>query len=157
APKITMMMARMMSSSGKPMRPMMWLPLKLEALIVPLFAALAGAAQYSSGVNLVEVYATVTDAKGNPIEGLTAADFRVKEDGVAQAIAAFTAGDVPLSVVVALDRSFSMAGERLALAKRAASAFISALRPEDEVSIVAVGSETEVITPPGPAPPGPPG
>ena len=120
-------------------------------MIVPLFAGAAAAPQFASGVNLVEVYATVTDARGEPVGGLKAADFRVSEDGALQTISAFAEGDFPLSVAIALDRSFSMAGERLALAKRAAAAFIGALRAEDEVMVLAVGSEIETITPAVPA------
>lgn len=130
------------------MLPMSWL---LKAAIVPLFAAAPLAAQFASGVNLTEVYATVTNERGEPVGGLTAADFRVAEDGRPQSVSTFAAGEFPLSVVVALDRSFSMAGARLDTAKRAASAFIQALRPEDEVSVLAVGSEIETITPPVPA------
>jgi Ca-activated chloride channel family protein len=103
---------------------------------------------FSTGVNLVEVYATVTDRGGQPVTGLTAADFRVIEDSVPQAITTFTAGEFPLSVAIALDRSFSMAGERLALSKQAARAFIAALRPTDEVMVLAIGSEIDTITPP---------
>jgi len=123
----------------------------LNAAIVPLFAAWSVAAQFASGVSLIEVYVTVTDARGEPVAGLAAADFRVAEDGRPQAISAFAAGEFPLSVVVALDRSFSMAGSRLDVAKRAAATFIGALRPEDEVAVLAIGSEIETITPPVPA------
>ena len=118
------------------------------ALIVPLFAAGLAYAQFTSAVSLVEVYATVTDALGQPIAGLTAADFHVSEDGVPQTISTFAFGQFPLSVVVALDRSFSMSGERLALAKRAARLFVGALRPDDEVMVLAIGSDVETITPP---------
>ena len=107
--------------------------------------------QFSSGVSLVEVYATVTDRSGQPVVGLGAADFQVTEDDVPQTITAFAAGEFPLSVVIALDRSFSMAGARLARAKDAARGFIAALRPDDEVMVLAVGSEVETITPPVPA------
>src|SRR6266540_5843547 len=95
--------------------------------IVPLFVAALAAAQFSSGVSLVEVYATVTDQQGEPVKGLKAADFRVSEDGVAQTVTTFVAGEFPLSVAVAIDRSFSMANgktDRLAVAKSAARAFI---------------------------------
>ena len=120
-------------------------------MIVPLFAVALAAAQFRSGVGIVEVYATVTDAQGQPIAGLTATDFHVSEDGAPQAIAAFASGDFPLSIVIALDRSFSMSGERLRLAKQAGRAFVAALRPDDEVTVLAVGSEIETITPPVPA------
>jgi Ca-activated chloride channel family protein len=99
----------------------------------------------------VEVYATVTDRQGQPVMGLTERDFRVSEDQVPQTITTFAAGDFPLSVVVAVDRSFSMAGARLAAAKQAARAFIAALRPDDEVMVLAIGSEVQTITPPVPA------
>jgi Ca-activated chloride channel family protein len=54
-------------------------------------------------------------------------------------------------VTIAIDRSFSMAGQRLALSKQAARTFIAALRPTDEVMVLAIGSEIETITPPVPA------
>ena len=124
------------------------------ALIVPLIAALAGAperpyAQFTSGVNLVEVYATVSDRHGEPITGLTAADFHVAEDGAPQTITTFAAGEFPLAVGIGLDRSFSMGGksDRLTVAKSAIRTFIGALRPEDEVMLMAIGSETSVVAP----------
>ena len=48
-------------------------------------------------------------------------------------MSAFAAGDFPLSVAVALDRSFSMSGPRLAVARSAARVFLGELRPADEV------------------------
>jgi Ca-activated chloride channel homolog len=127
--------------------------LLLEGAIVPLFAlALAAApyAQFTSGVSLVEVYATVTDRQGGPVTGLTAADFRVLEDGSPQTITAFVAGEFPLAVAVGVDRSFSMGGERgarLNMAKSAARAFIGALKPQDQVMVIAIGSDTSVVAP----------
>ena len=123
-------------------------------LIVAGFALLPPVclvAQFKSGVNLVEVYATVTDRHGEPVTNLGAADFRVLEDGRPQAISAFAAGEFPLSVLVALDRSFSMAGQRLTLAKQAARTFIAALRPADRVSVLGIGSVLETLVPMGPA------
>jgi Ca-activated chloride channel family protein len=126
----------------------------LEAAIVPLVIvlALAGStyAQFTSGVNLVEVYATVTDQRGAPVRDLTAADVRIREDGSPQTISAFTAGEFPLAVAIALDRSFSMGTgrtSRLDTAKSAARAFIEALKPADQVMVIAIGSETTVVAP----------
>ena len=84
--------------------------------IVPLFIALAVgtlAAQFTSGVSLVEAYATVVDRHGQAATGLRADDFQVLEDGEPQAITTFAAGEFPIAVAIAIDRSFSMAGDRL--------------------------------------------
>ncbi len=123
-------------------------------LIVPLILGAAGAVsaaygQFTSGVSLVEVYATVTDRHGELVTGLTADDFHVTEDGSPQAITAFAAGEFPLAVGVGVDRSFSMGGrsDRLAVAKAAARTFVRDLRPGDQVMVMAIGSETSVVAP----------
>jgi len=123
-------------------------------VIVTLIVAASGAGprvygQFTSGVNLVEVYASVSDRHGEPLTGLTAADFHVVEDGVPQTITAFAAGEFPLALAIGLDRSFSMGGKpsRLDVAKDAARSFIAALPPDDEVMVMAIGSETSVVGP----------
>src|SRR5262245_9182383 len=110
-------MSRMMMSSGSPSEPNMTLLSRVvrrgTAVIVPLFAvalAAGAAAQFTSGVSLVEVYTTVTDAQGRPIAGLTAADFHVSEDGTPQTITTFVAGAFPLSIFIDIDRSFTIGG-----------------------------------------------
>jgi Ca-activated chloride channel family protein len=106
-----------------------------------------GSGQFSSGVNLVEVYASVTDRQGQPVKGLTREAFTVREDGAVQQVTTFTAGEFPLSVAVALDRSFSMAGQRLAAARSGARLFLDELRPADESMLIGIGSTTEVLAP----------
>jgi Ca-activated chloride channel family protein len=102
--------------------------------------------QFSSRVNLVEVYASVIGAQG-PVAGLTRDNFIVEEDGEKQTIAAFAVGDVPLSVAIGIDRSFSMSEERLKQAIAGARHFVGSLRPEDRVMVVAIGSEVETVAP----------
>jgi Ca-activated chloride channel homolog len=104
-------------------------------------------AQFASGVNLVEVYASVTDERGQPLASLVKEDFEVSEDGERQAVSAFAAGDFPLTVAVALDRSFSMSGDRLAMVKSAARTFLGELRAQDEATLVAIGSTVDVVAP----------
>ena len=104
-------------------------------------------AQFSTGVQLVEVYATVTDAAGGLVTGLKREDFEVREDQELQDISAFAAGEFPLTVVLGIDRSWSMAGEPLRLAKSASQAFLRQLRPTDRSMAVAIGSDAEVIAP----------
>jgi Ca-activated chloride channel family protein len=110
-----------------------------------LWSALAAASQFTSSVNVVEVYATVTNGRGEPLMGLSRETFTVRENGEQQTISTFAAGEFPLAVAVAIDRSFSMAGERLAVAKSAARIFLGELRPEDESMMVAIGSQVDVV------------
>jgi len=117
------------------------------ALFLSLALTLVAEAQFRSGVNVVEVYATVTDARGMPVSNLAKEDFVVREDGAVQQISTFAAGEFPLSAAVALDRSFSMAGERLATATSAARSFLGGLREDDESMLIAIGSRTEVLAP----------
>ena len=107
----------------------------------------AAAGQFASGVSLVEVYATVTDARGEPLTGLQPDDFTVLEEGQPQRISAFAAGEFPLSVAVGIDHSFSMTRAQLARALAGARAFIAALRPGDRVMVVGIGSQTDVLAP----------
>jgi Ca-activated chloride channel family protein len=122
------------------------------ALLV-LGSALAVAAQeppqarFTGGTQLVEVYATVTDAKGELVTGLRREDFEVYEDGRLQQVEAFAAGEFPLTVALGVDRSWSMAGEPLRLAKQASQAFIRALKPGDRSMVVAISAQADVVAP----------
>jgi Ca-activated chloride channel family protein len=106
------------------------------------------ALQYRSGVNAVEVYAAVVDAAGAPVTGLSRDDFTLLEDGQPQTISTFAEADFPLSVAIALDRSFSMTGQ-LRSAVSASRVFLEQLRPADQSMIVAIGSEIETLAPLG--------
>jgi hypothetical protein len=117
----------------------------LAAALFLLAPAVSG--QFSSGVNVVEVYAAVTDQNGAPVSGLQRDDFTVLEDGRAQTLAAFAEGDFPLSVALAIDRSFSMGARQLPTAVSAARTFLGELRSGDQAMIVAIGSEIEVVSP----------
>src|ERR687892_209858 len=124
------------------------------AAALALVAVGGGAAQeperigeFSSRVQLVEVYATVTDAKGELVTGLERDDFEVFEDNQRQDVSTFAAGEFPLTVALGVDRSWSMAGDRLRLAKRAAQSFLRELRPNDRSMVVAISSQADVIAP----------
>jgi Ca-activated chloride channel family protein len=104
-------------------------------------------AQFSSGVQLIEVYATVTDAKGELVTGLRQSDFQVFENDRPQEISAFAAGEFPLTVALGVDRSFSMAGEPLRLAKLASQTFLRQLKPGDRSMVVAIGNNAEIVAP----------
>lgn len=88
-------------------------------------------------VDFVELYTTVIDRKGRPVEGLTQKDFVVTESGVKQEIARFEkVTDLPVHVTVALDVSASME-ESLDKARQAALQFLQqTIRPKDRAAIV---------------------
>lgn len=119
--------------------------LSLAAAVLGLSPELR--AQFATGVQVVEIYATVTRPDGSAVSGLTASDFEVLEDGVAQPVSLFVAGEFPLTVALGVDRSFSMAGEPLRLALRASQAFLRALKPEDRSMVWAIAEDAAVIAP----------
>ena len=104
-------------------------------------------ARFSSQVQLVEVYATVTDARGEPVTGLKREDFEVYETNQIQDVSTFAAGEFPLTVALGVDRSWSMAGDRLKLAKQASQSFLRALKPGDRSMVVAINNDAEVVAP----------
>ena len=64
-----------------------------------------------------------------------------------QAISTFVEGEFPLSVAVGVDRSWSMAGDRLAVAKAGARTLLGELRPEDQAMVVAIGGAVDTVAP----------
>jgi len=115
-------------------------------LAAVLGASAAPYAQFRSGVNAVEVYAAVVDRNGAPVTGLGRGDFTLLEDGRAQTITTFAEADFPLSIAVALDRSFSMKSQ-LPSAVSATRTFLGELRSADQSMIVGIGSEIETLAP----------
>jgi VWFA-related protein len=91
---------------------------------------------------LVSVPAVVTDRTGRPLTGLSAADFQILEDGRPQKIANFSTTEAPFEVALLLDTSGSTR-EDVGLIRRAALAFVEALRPGDRVAILAFNTQKE--------------
>ena len=123
-------------------------PARLAALALAVggcLVALAGAAQFAARTDLVEIYVSVTDASGRPLDGLAREAFRVRDNGIDRPIAAFATGSLPLSMAVVIDHSFSMRGARLAAARAGALALLEALRAGDRVDVLAMGSDVETI------------
>ncbi len=101
---------------------------------------------FRSGVELVEIDAAVM--RGNqPVIGLTAADFRVDDNGVEQQIQTVALDRLPLSVTMALDVSSSVTGGRLAQLLAAANGLIDALRPDDSAALVTFSHDVSLNVP----------
>jgi Ca-activated chloride channel family protein len=91
---------------------------------------------------LVSVPAVVTDHTGRPVTGLTASDFQLFEDGRPQKISNFSTTAAPFEVALLLDTSGSTR-EEVGLIRRAARAFIEALRPGDRVAVLAFNTKQD--------------
>jgi Ca-activated chloride channel family protein len=99
-------------------------------------------------VDLVELFATVLDSSGHPVRGLPASDFEVLEAGRPQKIVRFEQVDLPLSLGIAIDTSFSMASS-LAEAERAAAGFVhNLLTPKDRCFTLGFSSRPVLLIPP---------
>jgi Ca-activated chloride channel homolog len=87
-----------------------------------------------SEVELQTVNVQVKDKKGDDVKGLTASDFTLREDGKAQKIAFFDAGNGPVDVAVLVDSSGSMVGKwHLGSAQEIAARFMRIARPGDQI------------------------
>jgi Ca-activated chloride channel family protein len=90
---------------------------------------------FSSAVETVRVDALVTDGHG-PIAGLQASDFEVFDDDVTQTVDLVAFQQLPLNVVLALDTSGSVSGERLEALRAASLAVLDELKGEDKAALL---------------------
>jgi len=88
-----------------------------------------------STVNRVLLDVSVRDASGGFVSGLTKDNFRVFEDGKAQQIAEFEAGDIPVTVGIVVDESGSMVPKRSEVLT-AALTFVTESNPLDEMFVI---------------------
>jgi VWFA-related protein len=100
-------------------------------------------ADFRADVNVVRVDAEVS-AGARLIDGLTKADFRVRDEGKPREIVYFGHAEEPLDVILVFDTSASMlpAVERVAEVSRAA---LGELRPGDRVAVMAFDADTDLV------------
>lgn len=99
-------------------------------------------------VKLVNVFVTVTDARGAPVANLQEENFVLKEDGKEQKIAIFTKESaLPLSIVLAVDTSLSTRKD-LPLELTSARKFAHAIvRPQDGLAVYKFSEEVSQMVP----------
>ena len=102
--------------------------------------------RFRSGIELINVTATVTDGAGRFVPGLRQTDFLVYEDDRLVDITHFSAERVPVSLGIVLDTSGSMAGEKIATARTAIERFLDKLpNPEDEVFLYRFANAVDLL------------
>jgi Ca-activated chloride channel homolog len=117
------------------------------ALIAVLLASAHALAQQSApktnggdytvnvSVDEVVLHATVRNARGTPVAGLSKDDFQVFEDKIPQAIKHFSHNDIPVTVGLVIDNSGSMRPKRAEVIA-AALAFAGSSNPQDQMFLV---------------------
>src|SRR5208337_1370151 len=99
-------------------------------------------------VKLVNVFVTVTDARGAPVANLQKENFLLQEDGKEQKIAIFTRESaLPLSIVLAVDTSLSTRKDlplELISARKFAHAIV---RPQDGLALYKFSEEVSQMVP----------
>ncbi len=96
-------------------------------------------------VELIQVDAQVKEKKtGRAVGGLTKDDFELYEDGVKQQIATVSRDQLPLSVVLLFDLTFTTQPVLKPLASGALAA-LEHLKPEDEVAVMVYAAKTELL------------
>ncbi len=99
--------------------------------------------RFRTGTEAVRVDVLVTDGN-TPIAGLSAQDFELRDNGVVQQIDAVAIEDVPVSMMLALDASYSVRGDALADLKAAATAAVDALGAGDRAALITFSAEVTV-------------
>jgi Ca-activated chloride channel family protein len=99
-------------------------------------------------VKLVNVFVTVTDARGAPVANLQKENFVLKEDGKDQKIAIFSKESaLPLSIVMAVDTSLSTRKDlplELSSARKFAHVIV---RPQDGLAVYKFSEEVNEVVP----------
>ena len=102
--------------------------------------------KFRTGVELINVNATVTDQSGRFVSGLTRDDFRVYDDEQLQTVTHFNAERVPVSLGIVLDTSGSMDGDKIRAARDALDRFLRQLLDvDDEVFLYRFDNAPELV------------
>lgn len=117
----------------------------------PASLVLAAVLAQAPAVFRADVEAVYVDVyvrrRGAPVAGLADRDFVVKDNGIPQAARVVQRDEAPVTAVLVLDCSSSVAGPKLEFLRAAARAFVRGLHPRDEAALVAFQSRVELLHP----------
>lgn len=112
-----------------------WLPIAIALVLLECAGRAQQSPAFTSKIEAVRVDVLVTD-NGQPIRGLGPADFEVLDNGVPQQVELVSFDQIPLNVILALDMSDSVAGERLDQLRGAGAGLLGALKKEDQAALI---------------------
>jgi VWFA-related protein len=124
------------------------LPLSSAVLSLLLFTSLAvprlQERASTSGARTRDVYVTVVDSKSAPVQGLTAADFTVREDRTAREVLKAGPATAPLTVALLIDDSQAITSMIQPL-REGISAFIDRLQGKAEIALITFGERPTTV------------
>jgi Ca-activated chloride channel homolog len=118
--------------------------MKYPRSAVALAAACVVSATLFAQARPTNIYVSVVDSKGEPAVGLTAQDFRVREDGVAREVLKAAPATEPLTVALVVDDS-QTASDALQMIREAMDAFFKALDGKAEIALVTFGDRPTIV------------
>jgi VWFA-related protein len=101
---------------------------------------------FRAQVDLVRIEVLVTRG-GQPLRGLGAADFEVRDNGRLQALEPTLEEEAPVDAVLVLDTSSSMAGTKLVALREAAGSFLDGLHGGERAALIAFNDEVRLLEP----------
>lgn len=118
--------------------------MKYPFAAIAITAALALPSMAVAQAKPTDIYVSVADAKGDPATGLTADDFRVREDGTAREVLKAGPATEPLTVALLIDDS-QAASPALQMIREAVETFVTSLAGKAEMTIVSLGERPTIV------------
>lgn len=118
--------------------------MKHALLALALAAACALPSSAAAQARQAEIYVSVLDSKGAPVTGLSAEEFRVREEGTAREVLKAAPATEPLTVALLVDDS-QATSPASQMIREAVDTFITSLAGKAEISIVTFGERPTIL------------
>jgi VWFA-related protein len=93
-----------------------------------------------------DIYVSVVDNRGAPVEGLTEADFVVREDGMAREVLRARQAEETIQLALLIDNS-QAAMDAVSRLREGLAAFLERLHGRAEITLITVGERSAVLAP----------
>jgi VWFA-related protein len=122
-----------------PLMPRLWLP-----LIVCLLLAVPHVPD--AGAQTRDLYVSVVDNRGAPVEGLVETDFIVREDGVAREVLGVRQAEEPIQLALVIDNSHA-AIDAVSRLRDGLAAFLERVHGRADITLITIGERPTVLEP----------